>query len=174
MTAKMEEGFRNEQQARQQAQNEIMAGLKNEENARQMVQTDLQAIKEKIRQLESGSGSGSTVGSEVSTAVGKGPSGTFARPPPGIAIRLNNLFMPRRMEFKGWVTDYKQCSYQGLRETEVSNFINGLHQMVPDSLKGNKPGPNRRRGQSKLWSVRGHLADQDRAAGQNRTQEGAS
>ena len=33
MTAKMEEGFRNEQQARQQAQEEIMNGLKNQENA---------------------------------------------------------------------------------------------------------------------------------------------
>ena len=93
MTAKMEEGFRNEQQARQQAQKEIMAGLKNEENARQMVQTDLQAIKDKIRQLESGSSSGSTVGSEVSTAVGKGPSGTFARPPLGVAVRLNDFFI---------------------------------------------------------------------------------
>ena len=119
MTAKMEEGFRNEQQA---------------ENSRQM-QTDLQAIKEKIRQLESGSGSGSTVSSEVSTAVGKGPSGTFARPPLGIAFRLNDMFMPRRMEFNGWVTDYKLRSYQGLTETEVSNFINDLHQMVPDALK---------------------------------------
>ena len=55
MTAKMEEGFRNEQQAREQAQKEIMAGLKNEENAREMVQIDLQAIKDKTRQLESGS-----------------------------------------------------------------------------------------------------------------------
>ena len=67
-------------------------------------------IKEKIRQLESGSGSGSMVGSEASTAVGKGPSGTFARPPPGIGIRLNDFFMSRNMEFKGWVTDYKQFS----------------------------------------------------------------
>ena len=40
MSAKMAEGFRNEQQARQQAQNEIMKGLKNEENARQLVQRD--------------------------------------------------------------------------------------------------------------------------------------
>ena len=121
MTAKMEDGFRNEEQARQQTQKEITAGLKNEANARQMVQNHLQAIKDKIKQLESGSGSGSTVGTEVST---EGPSGTFARPPPGIAIRLNDLFMPRRMEFKGWVTDYKQCKYQGLTDTEVSNFIN--------------------------------------------------
>ena len=71
MTAKMKEGFRNEQQARQQAQKKTMAGLENEGNARQMVQIDLQAIKDKIRQLESGSNSGGTVGSEVSTAVGK-------------------------------------------------------------------------------------------------------
>ena len=80
MTTKMEEGFRNEQQARQQAQKEILNVLQNEENARQMVQNDLQTIKDKIRQLESGSGSGSTVGSDV-------------RPPLGLAIRLNDLFM---------------------------------------------------------------------------------
>ena len=52
MTAKMEEGFRNEEQAREQSQKDIMAGLKNEENARQMVPIDLQAIKDNIRQLE--------------------------------------------------------------------------------------------------------------------------
>ena len=90
----------------------------NEANARQMVQNDLQAIKDKIRQLGSGSGSGRTVGSDVSTAVGRGPTGTFARPPQGVAVRLNDLLMPRRMEFKGWVTDYKQCRYQGLTDTE--------------------------------------------------------
>ena len=135
MTAKTEEGFRNEQQARQLAQREIMNGLKNEENARQMVQNDLITIKEKIRQLELGSGSGSTVGSDASTAVGKRPSGTFARPPPRVGIRLNDFFMPRKMEFKGWVADYKQSSYQGLSETDVSNFIKDLHQMVPDQYR---------------------------------------
>ena len=99
MTTKIEDGFRKEQQAREQAQKELMAELENEANARQMVQNDLQAIKDKIRQLESGSCSGSTVGSDVSTAVGRGPSGTFARPPQGLAVRLSDLFMPRRMEF---------------------------------------------------------------------------
>ena len=59
---------------------EIMNVLQNEENARQMVQNDLQTIEDKIRQLESGSDSGSTVGSDV-------------RPPLGLAIRLNDLFM---------------------------------------------------------------------------------
>ena len=54
--------------------------LQNEENARQMVQNDLQTIEDKIRQLESGSDSGSTVGSDV-------------RPSLGLALRLNDLFM---------------------------------------------------------------------------------
>ena len=54
MTAKMDEGFKNEEKARQQTQKEIMAELKNEANGRQMVQNDLQTIKDKIRQLESG------------------------------------------------------------------------------------------------------------------------
>ena len=155
MTTKMEEGFRNEEQARQQIQKEIMAGLKNEANVRQMVQNDLQAIKDKIRQLESGSGSGGTVGSDVSTAVGRGASGAFARPPQGVAVRLNAFFMPRRMEFKGRVTDYRQCRYQGLTDTEVSNLINDLHKMSLDALKkiliGIKPGTNKERGQPKLW-----------------------
>ena len=46
-----------------------------EEEASPMVQNDLMIIKEKIRQLELGS-SGSTLGSDPSTAVGTGPSGT--------------------------------------------------------------------------------------------------
>ena len=117
MTAKMEEGFRNEQQAREQEQKEIMAGLKNEENAREMVQIDLQAIKDKIRQLESGSGIGGTVGSEVSAVVVKGPSGTFARPPPGVSVQLQAL------------------QVQGLTDKELSSLINDLHQMVPEALK---------------------------------------
>ena len=142
-------GFRNEQQARQQAQKELM---KNEEHARQMVQNDLQTIKEKIRQLESGSGSGSTVGSDVSTAVGKGPSGTLARPL-GFAVRLNDFMS--RMEFRGWVKDHKQCSYQGLTEIEASNFIQDLHRMVPDPQKhmwiGTKQKQNKEHGQQKKY-----------------------
>ena len=50
MTAKMEEGFRNEELARKQK--EMLVGLKNEGNARQMVWSDLQAIREQIRQVE--------------------------------------------------------------------------------------------------------------------------
>ena len=68
MTAKMEEGFRSEQQARQLAQSEMMKGLKDEENARQ----------EEMKSLKIGSGS--TVYSGV------GSSGIFARSrllPPG-------------------------------------------------------------------------------------------
>ena len=84
-------------------------------------------IKENIRPIELGSGS--TVCSDASKAVGKGPSGTFARPPLGIGNRLNDWFIPRKMEFKGWVTDDKQCSYQGLTDTEVSDFINDLQKM---------------------------------------------
>ena len=150
-----------------------------------MVQTHLQATKDKIRQLESGSGSGSTVGSEVSTAVGKGPSGTFARPPPGVAVRLNDLFMPRRMEFKGWVTDYKQCRYQGRTDTEVSNFSSDLHHMVPEALKKKYVDWEQTRTEQGTWRTKivvsmwfsndGELADKNRAARRHerRTQEGA-
>ena len=120
-----------------------------------MVQNDLQAIKDKIRQLESGSCSGITVGSDVSTAVGRGSSGTFARPHQGVAGRLSDLFMSRQMKFKGWVTDYKQCRYQELTVTEVSDLINDRYNMVLDAQKnrliGTKPRTNKERGQPKLW-----------------------
>ena len=105
MSAKMEEDFRSEQQARQLAQNEIMEGLKNEESARQLVQRDLAIMKEEIKHLEMGSGS--TVCSEASTGVGLGASGTFARPL-ALASRYNEIFLPRKMEFKGWITDYTE------------------------------------------------------------------
>ena len=61
-------------------------------------------MKEEIRRIHQGSGS--TVCREASTAVGKGASGTVVRPPAGIAAHLNDFFMPRKMEFKGLVTDF--------------------------------------------------------------------
>ena len=48
----MGEGFRREQQARQQALNEMTKGLKNEENARQMVQKDPAVMNEEIKNLK--------------------------------------------------------------------------------------------------------------------------
>ena len=80
-------------------------------------------------------GSGSTFSNEPSAALGKCLSGTFARPPPGIGIRLNDFFMPKKMEFKGWVTDYKRCKVEGLTDTEVSNSIMDLQKMVPEQYQ---------------------------------------
>ena len=106
--------------AKQHAQYEIMKGLKDDENARQMV------LKEEMKSLQMGSGS--IVCSEASTGRG---SGTYARPS-ALASRFDDIFLPRKMEFKGWVLDYKKCSYQGLAATEVSNFIRDLQKMMPD------------------------------------------
>ena len=119
MTAKMEDGFKGEKMARQQAQDEI----------KQMVKKDLDAFKEEMKSLHRKSGC--TVCSEASTGVGLGGSGTFARPPT-LASWFNDIFLPRKMEFKGCFTDYEQCSLQGLTESEVTNFIKDLHKMVPD------------------------------------------
>ena len=75
--------------------------------------------------------SGSTVCSEASTAVGKGASGIFARPLPGIAARYNDNFVPRKMENKGWVTDDTRSSLQGMTMDEVAKFLVDLKQMIP-------------------------------------------
>ena len=53
-------------------------------------------------------------------------------PAPTLAARFNNIFLQRKMELKGWVTDCKQCSYQGLRETEVPWFTGDLQNILPD------------------------------------------
>ena len=94
-------------------------GFKNDENARKLVQNDLAAMKEEIRQKKLGSGS--TVCSEASTAVGTGARGTFARLPPSIAAE---------MEFKGRITDYTRSSFQGITMDEVAAFVVDLKRMT--------------------------------------------
>ena len=91
----------------------------------------LVALKEEMKSLQMGSRS--TDCSEASTGVGLAGSGTFARLP-AFASQYSEIFIPRKMEFEGWVTDYKKCSYQGFTATEVSNFIRDLEKMVPDQF----------------------------------------
>ena len=102
-----------------------------EEKARKQVQYDLFEVKEQIRQLQHKSGS--TVCSEASTTIGSGGFGTFSRPPASIAARYQNHYCQRRMEFKGWIEDYKQCSLQGITMEEVKIFIADLEKMIPES-----------------------------------------
>ena len=44
------------------------------------------------------------------------------------------MFIPRKMEFKGWVTDYTKWSFQGLTVNEVMTFIGDLQKMVPNEF----------------------------------------
>ena len=98
-----------------------------------MVENDLQTIKDKIRQLESGS--------DVSTAVGKGPSGTFARPPSRIGIRPTTSLCRER-----W--NSKDGSQNTLLPRAYGDRGVKLH-------KGLAPRQNKEHGQQKLWSVCG-------------------
>ena len=102
-------------------------GFKNEENARQRVQKELAVMKDEIENLRMGSGS--TVCSEATTGVGLG-TGKFARPPP-LTSRWNEIFVPRRMEFTGWITDYTKSSIQGITDDEVMTLVSDLEKMVP-------------------------------------------
>ena len=119
-----------------------------------MVQNDLQAIKDKIRQLESGSGSGSTVGSDVSTAVGRGPSGTFARPPQGVVVR--SYFCHDEWSSK---VESRTTSSAGTKGSQTQRFRISpmictrwyLMRSKKKTLIGSKPGTNKEHGQSKLW-----------------------
>ena len=77
-------------------------GIQERRKCKAVGSKELAVMNDEIKNLKMGSGS--TVCSEASARVGLG-SGTFARPPP-LTSRWNEIFVPRRMEFKGWVTDY--------------------------------------------------------------------
>ena len=72
-------------------------------------------------------------GSEASTGMGLG-SGTFARPPP-LTCRRNKTFVPRKMEFKGWVTDYSNGSIQGITDDGGPKLLSDLERMVPQQAQ---------------------------------------
>ena len=90
---------------------------------------DIDALKEEMKNVQRGSGS--TVCSEASNGlVWEAP-----RPSPGLQLQC----LPRgsttsasqeRLNLRGWVADCKQCSNQGLTDTEVSAFIGDLQKML--------------------------------------------
>ena len=108
-------------------------------------------MKDEIKDLQMGRSS--TVCSEASTGVRLG-SGTFARPPP-LSSRWTETFIPRKMEFKGWVTDYSKSSLQEITDGEITILLNDLEKLVPqhaqNGLVGTKQGRNKEHGKGELW-----------------------
>ena len=152
MTAKMEEGFKSEQQARHLAQSEIMKGLKDEENARQMVQKDLEVLKEEMYSQQMGSGS--IVCSESSTGVGLG--GTFAWPQAS-ASQFGDISSQERWNLKDGPRTTKSVvtrahSHRGLEFQRCRiNFTSTLTGIIPGQSKGlGRPRPFSIRG-SRIW-----------------------
>ena len=137
----MQDGFAAEKVQRQEdfasvkkeMKDEMGEGFKNERMARQAqeeMRSEMDIMKEELEKLKRGSGS--TVRSEVSTASGSGGSGTFAPPPPSIGTRYQSHFWPRRIEFKGWLEDQKQCSLDGIMMDEIRKFIVDLRKIIPE------------------------------------------
>ena len=86
--------------------------------------------------------SGCTVCSEASNGVGLGASGTFARPP-ALASRKNEIFIPRKMELKGWITDCARSSFHGITLNAVMLFrlVEDWYRMnFTSTLTGTQPG----------------------------------
>ena len=96
----------------------MVQGFKNEENARQLVQKELADMKDESKNLQMGSDS--TVCSEASIGAGL-EFGTFARPPP-LTSRWNEIFIPRKMEIKSWVTDHSEGNLQAITDDEVAKL----------------------------------------------------
>ena len=103
VSARMDDRFSNEEQARQRIRNEMMHGCKNEESARQLVRKELAVVKDEIKNLR--------IIAVPSVArhvldLAFGPC-----TPPPLASRYHEIFIPRKMKFKGWITDYPKCSF---------------------------------------------------------------
>ena len=98
-------------------------GFKNEENARKLVQNELAVMKDDIKDLKMSGGS--TVGSGPGTVVG---SGIFARPPP-LASRWNRS-KKDGVQKVGLPTTQKS-SIQGITDDEVLILVRDLERMVP-------------------------------------------
>ena len=52
----------------------------------------------------------------------------------GIASRDNEVFIPRKMEFEGWFTDYTRSSFQRITNEEVMVMIVDLEKMLPSQF----------------------------------------
>ena len=98
-------------------------------------------MKDEIKNLKVGCGS--TVCSEASTGMGVG-SGTVTRPPP-LTSRWSETFIPIKMEFKGWVTDYFQSCLQGITDDEVTKLLIDLEKLVPQQAQNGLIRTKRRR-----------------------------
>ena len=119
----MDEGFKKEQQARQQIQQEMMQGFKNEEYARQLDQKELAFMKDEIKNLQMDGGN--TVCSEASTGMRL----------PLLTSRWNEILIPRKVEFKGWVTDCSEGNLQGITDDDVAKLLGYLERMMPHNAQ---------------------------------------
>ena len=54
----------------------------------------------------------------------------MVRPVQGMDLGLVNLFVPRMMEFKGWVTDVSQSSIQGITDDEENMVPQKAHKWI--------------------------------------------
>ena len=74
---------------------------------------------------------------------------------PAFASRYSEIFIPRKMEFNGLVTDYKQCNFQVLTANEVIIFIKDLQKMVSNEfhkyIDWDKPGQNKGLVRPRRW-----------------------
>ena len=75
-------------------------------------------------------GSDSAVRIEASTGVGLGASDTFARPS-ALTHQHVEIFIPRKMKFKGWITDWTRSSFQSIVTEEVMVFNANVQKKIP-------------------------------------------
>ena len=66
------------------------------------------------------------------------------------------MFIPRKMEFKGWVADHSEGSFQGITDDAVAKLLNDFERLVPQHTQkwfDWDQTRNKGFGQRRLWHV---------------------
>ena len=122
---KMKEGYKN---LEEKMCVKIETGFKNEENARQ---NEIAVMKEEIKNIKMGSSSAAR--SEASTGAALG-SGTFYRPSL-LATRWSDTWVPGKLEFKEWNPDFTKRNIQGIPDSQEKTVLDDLEKMMPHEVR---------------------------------------
>ena len=106
------------------------AGFKNEENERRKVHNTL-TFMEEIKTMKMGGRC--AISSAASTGYGLG-TGTFTRPPP-LGQNWKEIWVPRKLEVKGWVTLWSKRQIIGPDDDQIKGVLDQLAELMTKEAK---------------------------------------
>ena len=131
-------GAFNKEQADRKHENEMLGNKI--ESERREIQEELTVMKDDTRTIKTGSGG--ALSSAASTGFGLG-SGTFAPPP--LAARWQDGWVPRTIEVKGWVADWRTNTSKRFKDDQAKRILEEIEVAVATEVKGKSTEPSRKK-----------------------------